>query len=348
MEEMNGEKCDLPQYSDFCEISEKDLPYGLTAPKDDHCHWLSEIIRMFADKGTHGAWNRNARMNHCAADRVNYYESLDLLAHELDFEIRSYQFLYMPMELLLPIPSYRDLEFASILQEISYNLFKVDGETYDFICYWLREFNVGSDFRINPVSEEESEKEFQLLIKDVKTDQWFDSTQIGRGALQIVSILFRIGLINIRYTLASNEYRKILYKLPMNWQWSDWSDINREKLLASPLIILEEPEICLHPCAQSKLAEMMIHANMKFGIRFIVETHSEYIIRCTQVLVAKESYDDFTIRYKNPFKVYYFPSYGIPYDMEYRPNGRFERPFGKGFFDEATKWNDQLIWGITQ
>lgn len=337
MGEMYGEGCNLPQYSDFCEISEKDLPYGLTMPGYFDGHWLSKIIRFFTVRSIHGVWNRKERMGQGDVERVNYYRSLDLLATELDSEINSYEFIYMPMDLLLPAPSYKDSDFANILQEVDKSISKVDGEIRKFICDWLREFNIGSDFIIKPISE----KEFELRIKDKETDQWFDSTQIGRGALQIISILLRIGLIGIRHSLAIDKFLNKEIDDDGFWPHSkEWP--------AFPLIILEEPEICLHPCAQSKLVEMMLAAHRKFSITFIVETHSEYMIRRTQVMVAKKRYDEFLIRDFNPFKVYYFPSEGMPYDMEYRPNGRFERSFGKGFFDEATKWNDQLIWGITQ
>jgi hypothetical protein len=40
---------------------------------------------------------------------------------------------------------------------------------------------------------------------------------------------------------------------------------------------------------------------------------------------------------KNPFKVYYFPEEGMPYDMKYRTDGCFSNEFGHGFFDEASK-----------
>lgn len=46
---------------------------------------------------------------------------------------------------------------------------------------------------------------------------------------------------------------------------------------------------------------------------------------------------------QNPFKVYYFPENGIPYDMHYLPSGRFENKFGKGFFDESAKWHMEIL-----
>lgn len=53
-------------------------------------------------------------------------------------------------------------------------------------------------------------------------------------------------------------------------------------------IILEEPEIHLHPLAQSVLAELFIEISQKRKVQFIVETHSEHLFRRLQTLAAQE------------------------------------------------------------
>lgn len=53
-------------------------------------------------------------------------------------------------------------------------------------------------------------------------------------------------------------------------------------------ILLEEPEIHLHPLAQSVLAELFVDVSKKRKVQFIVETHSEHLFRRMQTLVAKE------------------------------------------------------------
>ena len=45
------------------------------------------------------------------------------------------------------------------------------------------------------------------------------------------------------------------------------------------VIIIEEPESNLHPNLQSLLADLFIDAASKFKIQFILETHSEYLVR---------------------------------------------------------------------
>jgi len=53
-------------------------------------------------------------------------------------------------------------------------------------------------------------------------------------------------------------------------------------------ILLEEPEIHLHPLAQSVLAEFFTEVSRDRHIQFIVETHSEHLFRRLQTLVAGE------------------------------------------------------------
>lgn len=53
-------------------------------------------------------------------------------------------------------------------------------------------------------------------------------------------------------------------------------------------ILLEEPEIHLHPQAQSLLADLFLEVSKKRNVQFIVETHSEHLFRRMQTLVAKK------------------------------------------------------------
>lgn len=53
-------------------------------------------------------------------------------------------------------------------------------------------------------------------------------------------------------------------------------------------ILLEEPEIHLHPLAQSVLAELFVEVSRKRKVQFIVETHSEHLFRRMQTLVARQ------------------------------------------------------------
>lgn len=55
------------------------------------------------------------------------------------------------------------------------------------------------------------------------------------------------------------------------------------------IVMVEEPESHLHPLAQTELAEMLASVSRDRGVQFIVETHSEHLLRRMQTLVARET-----------------------------------------------------------
>jgi len=61
------------------------------------------------------------------------------------------------------------------------------------------------------------------------------------------------------------------------------------------LVYLEEPEIHLHPRAQTKLADILADA-AKRGVRVVAETHSALLLRAVQTLVAKGDLDPELVR----------------------------------------------------
>jgi predicted ATPase len=109
-------------------------------------------------------------------------------------------------------------------------------------------------------------------------------------------------------------------------------------------LILEEPEANLHPAFQSKLADMFLDAQKTFNQQFIIETHSEYMVRKFQYLVAKGEMK------KEDIVIYYFndPN-NIPAGepqikkIEILEDGSLSDDFGSGFFDEATNWKFELL-----
>lgn len=104
------------------------------------------------------------------------------------------------------------------------------------------------------------------------------------------------------------------------------------------IVAVEEPETNLHPALQSKLADFFIDAAQQFNIQFIIETHSEYLIRRLQVLTADPNCN----LKPEDTQIYYFnPPDKIPEGKEqvYKINidnrGRLTKNFGEGFFDVA-------------
>lgn len=107
----------------------------------------------------------------------------------------------------------------------------------------------------------------------------------------------------------------------------------------SSLWFIEEPESHLHPYLQSMLADFFVDAaksrNYMPG-QLIIETHSEYLIRKLQYLVAKKTInpDDISLYYihrkdKMPPKAKQIQR------MQFTKDGSLDHSFGPGFFDEA-------------
>jgi len=116
-------------------------------------------------------------------------------------------------------------------------------------------------------------------------------------------------------------------------------------------IAIEEPEIHLHPKYQSLLADMFVDAYKTFGLHFIIETHSEYLIRRLQLLVAGIDTDAEKKLDKNDVSIAYIYTKEEA-EKENQPrvknisifeNGYLSGTFGKGFFDEATKLSRKLM-----
>lgn len=189
---------------------------------------------------------------------------------------------------------------------------------YVFVTDWMRKFGVGHDFDVISIEGEA----YRVKIKD-KDDSTVNLADKGMGSIQLMILLLRLATI-------LREYE------PQNIVALEESD-----QLRYPTIIIEEPEQNLHPKVQSQLADLFLYLNKEYHCKFVVETHSEYLIRKTQVLVSKENFEDnFSMKENNPFMVYYFDGEDEKkpyYPMEYRTDGNFSNEFGTGFFDAATK-----------
>jgi len=54
------------------------------------------------------------------------------------------------------------------------------------------------------------------------------------------------------------------------------------------ILIIEQPEIHLHPAIQSKLASFFLQVHLDFNTTFIIETHSEHLILSNQVQIRND------------------------------------------------------------
>lgn len=178
-----------------------------------------------------------------------------------------------------------------------------------FVKKWMKPelFEIGEDIQINLIEGEAYD------VKLKSNNLWIPLADKGTGVIQLVRLLLKIG--------------SIIHKADGK----------------SYILMIEEPGINLHPAWQSKLSDLFYEANNRFEIRFIIETHSEYMIRKSQVITAQNEFDNDLN--PNPFTVLYF-SRDIErnaYSMGYQPDGTFKNNFEEGFFDAAADSAMELI-----
>ncbi len=106
------------------------------------------------------------------------------------------------------------------------------------------------------------------------------------------------------------------------------------------LMYIEEPESNLHPNFQSKLADMFNILSKERKIDFIVETHSEYMIRRFQYLVAKRELKPHDIIIN-----YFWVDNGEHKckQIEFTEAGGLTKTFEPGFYDESLSQQLELM-----
>lgn len=195
---------------------------------------------------------------------------------------------------------------------------QIDMKYHGFVCKWLKRMEMGEDFDV----KKNTNGYYSVTITQ-QNRTCCNLRDMGTGTIHFVALCFKI-------LSFIHNYRKNRYV---------------------PTLLIMEPEQNLHPMLQSHMVNFLMDISDlysdSFGLdsterrhlKIVVETHSEYMIRRSQVIAKR-----FADRGKEiPFRTYYFPSDRKPYDMVYRKDGRFENPFGPGFTDESTMLSYQLI-----
>src|SRR5690606_27148128 len=126
----------------------------------------------------------------------------------------------------------------------------------EIIALKLREMGLIDDFRVSPISEHRQEYEVKVRVNP--SLGWVDLPDVGFGAAPLLPVVAR----------ASS---------------------------APPgsIVLREQPEIHLHPSAQSALADVMIDVirsrenGADRNVQLIIETHSEHFLRRLQRRIAE-------------------------------------------------------------
>lgn len=197
----------------------------------------------------------------------------------------------------------------------------VGSEANIFVKKWMGKdnFDIGENMVINMHAGEAYE------VKINKNGKEIPLADKGMGSIQSMLLILRLACVIHKKDM--KETTDLLFSVS--------KEMHRLFDILNPdVVIIEEPELNLHPAFQSKLAEMFYEVNIKYGIQLIVETHSEYLIRKSQVIVAE--YELEVSPNTNPFTIYYFPEEEAPYRINYDKDGSITPNFGNGFYDESS------------
>jgi hypothetical protein len=191
-------------------------------------------------------------------------------------------------------------------------------ERLNFLKKYLVVFEIADDIKI-------SIQDNIGFIHLIKNKQTFAIIDEGSGISNILSV----ALVLSEAMYIGEKSRKLEIE----------SFANNEKF-----IILEEPESNLHPCLQSKLANMIVEIHRLTNVNIIIETHSEYLIRKLQYLVATEeiepskiSINYFSLEKKRGKQ--FIQNKPISIDNQ----GILSDEFGSGFYDEANNLSIDLF-----
>jgi predicted ATPase len=180
----------------------------------------------------------------------------------------------------------------------------------DSVNEWLRYIGVASDIIVNF----NGRYGYELKIKNINKVTVNDLTNVGVGVSQVLPIV-------LTCLLAPEE----------------------------STIIIEQPELHLHPAMQSKLTDFFVAAIL-CNKQLIIETHSEYIINRLRLRAinwpTEKSIDD-------SVKIYFTENLEEDY-KDYKKGNTVFRPlkineyaamsdWPEGFFDESSKIADEII-----
>ncbi len=119
------------------------------------------------------------------------------------------------------------------------------------IAEWLKELGLIYSFDVRPLAEHR--KEYEVRVRRHKNSPEVALTDVGFGVSQILPVL------------------TLCYYAP-----------------EGSTLLLEQPEIHLHPSVQAGLADVFIDAVKTRRVQIIVESHSEHLLRRLQRRIAEE------------------------------------------------------------
>ena len=120
----------------------------------------------------------------------------------------------------------------------------------DVIAGWLKELELIHSFRVSEIAE--GTNLYRAMVETSQGSVSTPLTDVGFGVSQVLPVLV------------------LLYYVP-----------------EGSTVLMEQPEIHLHPAVQSGLADVMLHVANVRNIQIIVESHSEHLMRRLQRRVSE-------------------------------------------------------------
>ena len=208
------------------------------------------------------------------------------------------------------------------------------------------EFNFISSFRLHP------DRTYYLSKSNNKVDKfgsgyidqildWHDR-QSGR-LYDLVSLLKAVNILHdIRTHKLLGGRFEIKVKVKSKSRWESLADVGFGISQFLPIIvadlqlwnnstlIMSQPEIHLHPSVQANLGDYLVKQVKERNKKYIVETHSEYLLNRLRLLIVKEEI------HPEEVAVYYFENSikdgSIAHRIEFTKDGQILNA-PKGFFE---------------
>lgn len=220
----------------------------------------------------------------------------------------------------------------------TYNIFNSNNSISKFLKKWTLAKELEKEKALNFINKVVKKiniaDRVEIELKDnlgfiyiVKNNHKYSISNEGTGAFKLLSTIFYL----VTHGLNNNN----------DWQDEDEREIC-EKIELKKSIVIEEPETNLHPNLQSKIADLLIEFSKNYNLKIIIETHSEYLIRKLQFLIAKKNISE------NNVGIYYFKydtkklSITIE-NISIKKNGILSKEFETGFLDEANNLSINLF-----
>ncbi|HYF16864.1 MAG TPA: DUF3696 domain-containing protein [Ramlibacter sp.] len=144
---------------------------------------------------------------------------------------------------------------ASLDQDVRYSYGKGQKRRtlVEVVATWLKDLGLIDSFEVRPVAP--GSKLFQVWVRRQPGAEEVLLTDVGFGVSQILPVI------------------TLCYYAP-----------------EGSVLLLEQPEIHLHPKVQAGLADVFIDAIRRRGVQIILESHSEHLLRRLQRNIAEEKY----------------------------------------------------------